>query len=506
MKVLILYAAGYLAFLFLLKRWKSEIFHFKLPKSTGLIPIAISLLLAHVSINTIGIMATMLHEQGIAGYWFVCASFLGVGLWYYWLIPLWSQLRFENENEFILLRFQGVWAKRLFFFRGLYVGIVINACIVSLAMIAFSDIGSALTGIDKWQFLLFSSVFLLINVFRNTLENKLNGDLLNFLVLLSITGLGLALSGWEPVLLKEVGARASSFSLNFPYSGDEYFLHTLSYVGLLWWSAELFDGSGVVSQRIMGQPVKKAQRAFLLFVLLNMGIFLLIAYLCLKAFEMFPQSTEPEMVLYQWMTMQWPEYTKIISLILLFKLFTASTEAHLNWAGSLVDSLKLSKKRQLRYWNMAAVALLAVLIAFYFQRLQSVVYMIFGLGAGTSLIFILRWFTPKINAQVQLAVMLGAVVFSILGNLYLSSPYHHIPPRYHFLFLLWAITFLNLALAFFVYLFTYDKKEDVAAYAAFRSVFQWPKTNALQISKAISLSLILSVAAYQVFKLLLSAN
>jgi hypothetical protein len=102
--------------------------------------------------------------------------------------------------------------------------------------------------------------------------------------------------------------------------------------------------------------------------------------------------------------------------------------------------------------------------------------------------------------------MLGAVVFSILGNLYLSSPYHHIPPRYHFLFLLWAITFLNLALAFFVYLFTYDKKEDVAAYAAFRSVFQWPKTNALQISKAISLSLILSVAAYQVFKLLLSAN
>jgi hypothetical protein len=466
---------------------------FKLPPNTRTFSVGLSLFAGRFTLPYLLLVSSMLLSQGEIGVWFLLSISLGIGWIYYVFIPLWNQMPFENENDFTLMRFPDRWGERLFQFRGYYVGIVVNACLISLSLVAFSDSMQALLGVKKSQSLIFLAVFLGINVFRNTLSNKRYSDGFNLVVLGLILSYGLLISGGNNKGLMEAFPESLQATFGaFPYQKHPLFFHFISYVGLMWWSAQLFDGSGSFAQRIMGMPTKKAQRAYALEVLLEVAGFLVILYLSLQAYKAMGDSYPNDQVLFAWMAETiGSDFGLGMVALLIFILLITTTENNLNWAGSLVDSTQKGiQPRIYRYGYMLGVALLALVFVWFFESIANIIYFFLGISAGTSIIFILRWFSPRINAQVQLASMIGAVVYSFIAS-QLTGPLG-IPLGYEFVFSLSWVTLCNLLTCMLVSWLTFSP-QNKADFEAFRAQLIWPK-GMVWIKAAITGPMVVAVA------------
>lgn len=224
MQILVIFAILYLLGVHFIHVRSPKGILFKLPASTSTISVGLSLFAGRFTLPYLLLVSSMLLSQGEVGVWFLLSISLGMGWIYFVFIPLWNQMPFENENDFTLMRFPDQWGKRLFQFRGYYVGIVVNACLISLSLVAFSDSMQALLGVEKNHSLVFLAVFLGINVFRNTLSNKRYSDAFNLLVLGLILSYGLLISGGDSKeYMKAFPASLQSTFGAFPYSKHPFF-------------------------------------------------------------------------------------------------------------------------------------------------------------------------------------------------------------------------------------------------------------------------------------------
>ena len=66
-----------------------------------------------------------------------------------------------------------------------------------------------------------------------------------------------------------------------------------------------------------------------------------------------------------------------------------------------------------RIWTIALIVLSIVLALYLESALQVFQYMLL-IGAGTGLIYLLRWFWWRINAWSEISAMIGAMVFSLI--------------------------------------------------------------------------------------------
>ncbi|MFP4367781.1 MAG: sodium:solute symporter family transporter, partial [Bacteroidales bacterium] len=103
--------------------------------------------------------------------------------------------------------------------------------------------------------------------------------------------------------------------------------------------------------------------------------------------------------------------------------YMSTTASQLNWGSSyLVNDFygrfynpKATEKQKVRFGRISTVSLMffSVLLALVLQNaLQAFQYLLM-IGAGTGLIYILRWFWWRINAYSEMAAMIGAGVFSL---------------------------------------------------------------------------------------------
>lgn len=497
MLVLLIFAVVYLGFTHFLQRFRPSSTLFKLPGSSQVTGIALSLFAGRFSLPYLLLVSSMLLSQGEVGLWFMLSSSLGAGLFLFIFIPLWNQMPFENENDFTLMRFPDVWGHRLFRFRGYYVGIIVNACLVSLSFVAFMDIMEVVLNIKKQHALIFLLCFTCLNVYRNTLANKLYSDGFNLVLLGFIFLLGLVISGGRAAPIQALPDSIMATFGSIPYRNHPLFLHFLSYSGLMWWSAQLFDGSGTFAQRIMGMNRRKAQWAYVMDLLLELVGLLFIIYFSLQAFAALGEEYSSDQVLFAWLAQGLGyELGRSIAGLLVFILLITATENSLNWAGSLVDSTQTTNRpKWQRYGYMLMVALLAFVFVWFFESIANIIYFFLGISAGTSIIFILRWFTARINAQVQLSAMIGAVVFSFAASILVR--YIGIAPEDEFIFSLAFVSLMNLTLCFLVSLLSYSE-QNKKDYEDFKRQLQWPTTSSWL--KAIGLGLLVVIVQYGLYR------
>lgn len=481
----------------LLHSKKPSVSLFKLPAESSIFGIALSLFAGRFTLPYLLLVSSMLMNQGEIGLWFILSGSLGSGFICFIFIPLWKQMPFENENDFTLMRFPGSWGHRLFRFRGYYVGIVVNACLVSLSLVAFADIMEVVMGINKQHSLLFLFGFMGLNVFRNTLANKIYSDGLNLVILGLIFLMGLQLSGGQAEPIQAFPEPIQTTFGQFPYSNHPLFWHFISYAGLMWWSAQLFDGSGAFAQRVMGMRGSKAQWAFGLDLLLGLAGFLLIVYFSLQAYAKLGGLYSSDQVLFAWLAQGLDSsIARPVAGLLVFVLLITATENSLNWAGSLVDSTQTQKgPLWLRYVYMLGVGTLAFGFVLVFESIANIIYFFLGISAGTSIIFILRWFTPRINAQVQLTAMIGAVVFSFVSGI--LAKHLGMLPENQFIFSLAFVSAMNLLSCLLVSLFSYSTQNKIE-YEHFRQQLQWPPLTSWL--KAILMGLLVAAVYYTLYR------
>jgi Na+/proline symporter len=113
-----------------------------------------------------------------------------------------------------------------------------------------------------------------------------------------------------------------------------------------------------------------------------------------------------------------------IVLASLYAAFMSTVSTQLNWGASYMVNdfharfinIKATEKSKVfigRLWTIAFMIFAALLALLLENALQAFQYMIM-IGAGTGLIYLLRWFWWRINAWSELSAMAGAILFSIV--------------------------------------------------------------------------------------------
>jgi Na+/proline symporter len=102
--------------------------------------------------------------------------------------------------------------------------------------------------------------------------------------------------------------------------------------------------------------------------------------------------------------------------------YMSTVSTHINWGASyLVNDFyarfinpKASETRKVAVGRLWTIGLLifSVILALYLQNALQVFQYLLMIGAGTGLIYILRWFWWRINAWSEISAMAGATIFS----------------------------------------------------------------------------------------------
>jgi Na+/proline symporter len=428
------YFALIIGFTFLQKK---EIFKgvFKVSGQKSWVVSGLSLFMYYVSVDQGQLITGVIHQKGLSGLWIFWASFLGAAFVPIVLAPLWSKLNFITDNQFILFRFSGKSAKILHQFRSVYVGGIVVAFLISFHTLAFSRIIQLYFKIDLDTSILITGIILLIFTLKNSLNLKFTLDVYHSVIYI----ISLAISfyflyklahGWDHsihILAKKNPETLSIFPKSTDYSNwNSIYL----YLGVLWWSTQLFDGGGPEMARYTAVKGKwNAIKTGLLPVILNLFLSVILVGMAILSVSIHPNQKE-EISFVQNIFESVPNWLDPVCLIGFFAMYITTVESMLNWGGSFltIDFYKTylkpnqSKKHYaiLSFLAMTFICVLAIIITRNMSSLESVIKVVFSISAGVAPVYILRWFWLRINAWSQLSAMIASGIYTLAFNWYVS--------------------------------------------------------------------------------------
>lgn len=119
-----------------------------------------------------------------------------------------------------------------------------------------------------------------------------------------------------------------------------------------------------------------------------------------------------------------------IVMVSLISAYLSTISTHLNWGASYLvnDFYKLLKKEEdtqnqgkkevvLARLFTFIIALIGIGLALILDTVKDGFFLLLTIGAGTGLIYLLRWFWGRINAWTEIAAMISSFVFAITFHL-----------------------------------------------------------------------------------------
>ncbi len=413
--------------------------------------LGVSMVATTFSCDTPNLVTDIVRQNGVSGNW-VWWSFLLTGmLTVFVYAKLWRRSAVTTDLEFYELRYSGKMAAFLRGFRALYLGIFFNVMVMASVSLAVIKIGAVMLQWEAWQTLL---VLLTITGIYSTIGG-LKGILLTDFFQFIISMVGTIGAAMILVNLPEIGSLetlihhenvVSKTSLLPDFSNTDMVITLLVLpIAVQWWSvwypgAEP-GGGGYIAQRMLSAKNEKgAVKATLFFNAAHYALrpwpWILVALASLVVFptiasmrEAFP-AINPDIIhndfAYPAMLSFLP--TGFLGLVVasLIAAFMSTISTQINWGSSYVvnDFYKrflnpAATERQLvRVGQLSTISLLVAtgLFALLLSNALQAFDILLQIGAGTGLIFILRWFWWRINAFSELAAML----ISFLVALYLE--------------------------------------------------------------------------------------
>ncbi len=346
--------------------------------------------------------------------------------------PLWSKLGFVTDNQFLLFRFSGKSAKTLFNFRAIYLGVIIVPFLLSFQLLAFKNVLIAYFGLNQPVALFITGSILALFALKNALEHKLKTDIFHAIIYFSSLIFGVIIllqlgGGWAKVLNNFEILYPKKLNLLPNFSNESFRLEFFTYLFILWWSAQMFDGSGAEMQRFAAVKGKlNVIKAALSPLLLRQMFFILVIMIVITGMVIDAtvlKTNNSEASFIYFFTNHLPAGFKGLSLIGFFVAFITTAEALLNWGASLlvVDVYKKNtdNKTEKHYtiislFVMLAMVMFALLFAFYNHSLYGMLQFFLSISAGVAPVFILRWIWLRINAWSQLSAMVSSLTYTYL--------------------------------------------------------------------------------------------
>lgn len=418
--------------------------------------LGVSMVATTFAADTPGLVTELVRTNGVSGNWVWWAMLLTGMLTVFFYAKLWRKSGITTDLEFYELRYSGKTASFLRGFRAIYLGVIFNIITMAGVCLAGAKIANILLGISQEEMLLFASI---IVVFYSTLGG-LKGVLITDFIQFIIAMVGSIWATIYIVNIPEIGGINNLLTNEnvvdkltfFPDFSNTEALITLLIIPLAvqWWStwypgAEP-GGGGYIAQRMLAAKNEKhATWATLFFNVAHyairpwpwivVGLASIVIFPNLEAISnTFPNLTNQMKghdVAYAAMMTYLPVGLIGIVLTSLIAAFMSTISTQLNWGSSYIvnDFYKrflksdATDKEQVLVGRISTVLLMlcAALFSFYLQSAADVFNLLLQIGAGTGLLFILRWFWSRINPYSEIAAMvisfLIAVFFFINGKL-----------------------------------------------------------------------------------------
>lgn len=409
--------------------------------------LGVSMVATTFSADTPNLVTDIVRTGGVAGNWLWWAFLLTGMLTVFIYAKLWNRSQVMTDLEFYELRYSGKMAAFLRGFRAVYLGFFFNVMVIASVSLAFIKIAAVMLGLQPAFALIIAAVIVVFYSGLGGLKSILWTDLFQF----SFAMFGAVIAAVYIIGSPEVGGLANLFahenvadklSLVPSVSQPELFISIfLIPIAVQWWAvwypgAEP-GGGGYVAQRMLAAKNEShAVGATLLFNFFHYALrpwpWILVGLASLVVFPDIASMVEkyPDVpVQYIQNDFAYPAMLReflpagLLGLVVasLIAAYMSTTASQLNWGSSyLVNDFygrflkpDATEQERVRFGRFSTVALMAcsVLLALMLQNALQAFQYILMIGAGTGLIYILRWFWWRINAWSEISAMVAAGVF-----------------------------------------------------------------------------------------------
>lgn len=403
------------------------------------------------STDTPNLVTDIVRNNGVSGNWVWWAFLLTGLLTVFVYAKLWRKSDVQTDMEFYDLRYGGKPAHFLRAFRSIYLGVIFNVMAMAAVTLAAIKIGQVMLGLNPIQTVLIAGtitvVFSTIGGFRGVVYTDF--------VLFFVAIFGAVGAAYFLVNLPEIGGLSKLIQHEnvigklsiFPNFSDTEALIGIFIIPLAvqWWSSWYPGaepgGGGYIAQRMLAAKNENhAVGATLFFNVMHYALrpwpWILVALASLVLYPdlaslqtAFPNVEESKLghdLAYSAMLTKLPSGLLGLVLASLGAAYMSTISTHLNWGSSYIvnDFYKqkinrnASEKQLVNVGRLSTIFLMAfsALFALFLTNALQLFDIILMFGAGTGLIFILRWFWWRINAWSEISAMFASGMISILLN------------------------------------------------------------------------------------------
>ena len=407
--------------------------------------LGISMVATTFSADTPNLVTDIVRTNGVAGNWVWWAFLLTGMLTVFIYAKLWRRSKVLTDLEFYELRYSGNGAAFLRGFRAFYLGAVFNVLIMASVCLAGIKIGGALLGLSPVETLLISCGITVIYSSIGGLRGIIITDFFQFILAMLAT----FWAAYEIVSLPQI--QGLSNLLNHPdvipklslipdiADTDLFIALFIIPLAVQWWAvwypgAEP-GGGGYIAQRMLSaKDEKNAIWATLLFNFMHYAVrpwpWILIALASIVVYpnieslqEAFPNTIVGNDLAYPAMISFLPSGLLGLLVASLIAAFMSTISTHLNWGSSYLvhdfyRRFYVKNKSEQHYVLIGRIftVLLMIISAFFALFLNNSLQafgIILQIGAGTGLIFILRWFWYRINVHSELTAMIVSFIVAL---------------------------------------------------------------------------------------------
>jgi SSS family solute:Na+ symporter len=401
------------------------------------------------STDTPNLVTDLVRTGGVSQNWLWWAFLITGMCTVFFYAQLWRRSGVLTDVGFYELRYSGRPAAFLRGFRAIYLGVFFNVMIMATVTLAAIKIGGVVLGASKYEVVFVAGTVTALYSATSGLWGVVVTDLLLF----AIAMIGSLAAAYYAVTQPDVGGLSGLFA-NPALEGklsllpDFTDMRTATAVFIIpiavqWWStwypgAEP-GGGGYIAQRMLAaKDESHALKATLWFNIAHyalrpwpwivVALASLIMYPTLESIQAAFPLIDPSIVrhdlAYPAMLVFLPSGLLGLVVASLAAAYMSTISTHLNWGASyIVDDFYrrfISPDREDRHYvqvgRAATVGLivLAGIVSLWLQNALQAFQILLQIGAGTGLVFLLRWFWWRINAWSELSAM----IISFLVALY----------------------------------------------------------------------------------------
>ena len=437
----------------------------------------LSMVATTFSSDTPNWVTQQVRQYGVAGNWQWWAFVLTGVSTVFFFARLWRRSGVMTDLEFYELRYSGKAASVVRGFRAVYLGLFFNCFIMAMVTLAACKIANILFGLPPWQTIVICGILNVAFAAHSGLWGVLVIDMIQFFIKMTAvvaaaffglkevarhTGVGdsafaglqklIGSLGSQQVVMKEGAPVMSAIDgsgqpiLNMMPNFSMWELALMIFIvpiAIGWWAnwypgAEPGGGS-YIAQRMLASKSEKDSLGGTLFF--NLAHYVLrpwpwiITALCsiiifpeLKDIQAAFPNADPKLIGHD---SAFPAMLKFLPVgfvgLMVGGLIAANSSTiltHLNWGSSYLVhdfyrrfiSPNASEKHYVNAGRLCTVALyiVAALLSQVLSSAQEAFEVLISIGAGTGLLYLLRWFWWRINAWCEVVAMISSFTISVV--------------------------------------------------------------------------------------------